>query len=79
MPSITIAIPAYNRNRETRELLQSILDADAAGRVNAEKLDPLRAAKIDSINDQRVGNHCMESDHARVCTVLGASPEELRC
>lgn len=29
MHSITLAIPAYNRNRETRELLQSILDADA--------------------------------------------------
>ncbi len=27
MQTITVAIPAYNRNRETRELLQSILDA----------------------------------------------------
>lgn len=29
MQSITLAIPAYNRNRETRILLQSILDADS--------------------------------------------------
>lgn len=29
MNSITLAIPAYNRHRETRELLQSILDADS--------------------------------------------------
>ncbi|MBW8887532.1 MAG: glycosyltransferase family 2 protein [Fibrobacteres bacterium] len=27
MQTLTLAIPAYNRNRETRELLQSILDA----------------------------------------------------
>ncbi len=29
MQSITLAIPAYNRNQETRILLQSILDADS--------------------------------------------------
>jgi glycosyltransferase involved in cell wall biosynthesis len=28
MQTLTLAIPAYNRNRETRELLQSILDAE---------------------------------------------------